>query len=83
MDQERIRAAQIVVKMAMDYERTAEKRPKDDVAFVAGEIAAALREAASRIADGAFSTEHEALSRMKIFSEKRPTKHDLSKHIRH
>ncbi len=82
MDKERIRAIEIVLKMASDYEVTANKTSnrEGDVAFVATEIGSALREAASRIAEGAEHTIREAESRLKTYSEKRPTKHDLSRH---
>ena len=69
--------------MAADYEKTASKvsSKEGDVAFVAGEIASALREAASRVAEGVESTPREAEVRLKTYTEQRPTKRNYSEHI--
>ncbi len=81
---ERKRAVDILIAMAVDYEAVAEKPKKgnasDDVAFLAGEVATALRLAAQRIGDSVVpaGVAHE---HMRAFAEKRPTKHDLTKHV--
>lgn len=78
---ERGRSVRIIEAFAEAYEKTARNTASDDVAFVAKEIADALRRCAAAIQSEGKTTPDATGSLNKAFVETRPTKVDLSDKI--